>query len=267
MKKNMFWLVWIFLITIYIATIAALCGEGQYSALVFAVLNVACGVFLFYAEGFEVAFCMLWPAREAAEANIRNVLRNLDPEFVLAQRQVIVVVTITIVSVTTSALDWIVIPGLGKVRSFGAPYLFSLAFTTSTILWFCQVFPKRAAARSAEHFWRFSHWLLKLIILAGKIDLPSPSGDLLRWWEALFGRPQCASPQNSKSTHVPSLWASCDCAVCNPQAERCISPPSTAVDVSSVACGCAVCSCTAPKLGQSHLLTFETRIGATPFKY
>ena len=238
MKKNLLWAVWIFLVIIYVATIAALCAEGHYSALIFAVVNLACGVFLFFAEGFEIAFAMLWSIRDSVEADIRDSLRDLNPEFVLAQRQVIVVVTITIVSLTTSALEWIVIPGFGKVQSYGAPYFFSLLFTTFSLLWFAQVFPKRIAARSAERFWRFSHWLLKPIIVAGKIfDLPAPYDDLVIWWESLFGRARCPSLQNVVSTHVPSLWAKCDCAVCNPTAilVGVSRSPMPAV------CGCAIC--------------------------
>jgi CBS domain containing-hemolysin-like protein len=238
MKKTLLWFVWIFLVTVYIATIAALCAEGRYSALFFGAVNLACAVFLFFAEGFEIAFAMLWPTRESAEKDIRDSLQGLDPEFVLAQRQVIVVFTITIVGLTTSALEWIAIPGVGKVQSHGAPYVFSLLFTTFTILWFCQVFPKRIAARSSARFWRLSCWLLKPIIVAGKFfDLPSPSDDLVNWWERLFGRAQSASPQNSTAPHVTSLWAGCDCAVCNPNAHSFGSNKETSLSE----CDCSIC--------------------------
>jgi hypothetical protein len=213
MKKNLLWLVWIFLVTVYFTTITAVCAAGRYSALAFAMLNLACAVFLFFAEGFEVAFCMLWPVRNSAESDIRDSLQDLDHQFVLAQRQVIVVVTITIVGITTSALPWIEIPGLGKVQWSAAPFLFGLLFTTSTILWFSQVFPKLVAARYPDRFWRISKWVLKPVNAGRIFDLPAPSSDLVFLWERFFGRAQCRS---SQTTYVPSLWASCDCPVCKP---------------------------------------------------
>jgi hypothetical protein len=203
----------------------------------FAALNVACGIFLFFAEGFEIAFAMIWPLRESAEADIRRSLQDLDPEFVLAQRQVIVVATITMVSLT-SAFDWIEVPGLGRVHSYGVPALFSGLFTTLTVLWFGQVFPKRVAAKSAERFWRLSRWLLKPIVAAGKVlDLPAPSGDLVALWEMLFGTGGHCSHHESASLEVAQLWATCDCAVCNPNDDgaRLASGPSLSL------CNCQLC--------------------------
>lgn len=225
MRKTSLWIVWIVLLVIYFATTVELCREGQYWPLVFAVLNVACGVFLFFAEGFEVAFCMLWPMRESTEPGIQNMFQGLDSEFILAQRQVIVVVTITVVSLTTGAIESLFIPGLGRVQSYGVPEIFSLAFVTCTILWFCQVFPKRVAARDPVRFWKFSQWLLGPIKVAGRIlDLPAPSDDLVVLWDASFSHVPCPS------SVMESPWMACECDVCN---------PSLAVNIP---CSCPVCT-------------------------
>lgn len=176
---------------------------------------------------------MLWPARELAKADIRDSLCDLNAEFVLAQRQVIVVVTITIVSVSTSSFHWIYVPALGRMSNW-APYVFGLLFTTFTVLWFCQVFPKRIAARYPERFWRFSRWLLKPILFAGRIfDLPAPSDDLVSWWDWLFCRSKSVLLAAPISPHVASLWANCDCPVCSPRA---LAEASEIHD-----CDCSIC--------------------------
>lgn len=237
MKKIVLWLVWVSLVVIYATTVAALCAEGKYHYLGFAALNLACGLFLWFAEGFEIAFAMIWPLRHSAEADIRRSLQGLDAEFVLAQRQVIVVVVIAVVSLT-SAFPWIAVPGVGKVQSFGAPSWFSGLFTTFSILNACQVFPKRVAAKSPERFWRLSKWLLKPILVAGKVlDLPAPSDDLVALWDAVFGAGKQFSKDQPPSVRVAPLWAPCDCAVCNPRGDSTGFSSSR----SSGACTCALC--------------------------
>ncbi len=237
MKKIVLWLVWVSLVAIYATTLAALCAEGKYRYLGFAALNLACGLFLWFAEGFEIAFAMIWPLRDSVEDDIRRSLQGLDAEFVLAQRQVIVVATITVVSLT-SAFEWIVIPGVGKVQSYGAPAWFSGLFTTFRILWFCHVFPTRVAAKAADRFWRPSKWLLRPIVVAGKLlDIPAPSDDLVALWDAVFGSGQSGSKDQPPLFRVAPLWAPCDCEVCNPRGD------STGFsDGGSLgACTCAVC--------------------------
>lgn len=233
MKRILFWLIWIFLFAVYTATIVALCREEQYSALVFAALNLTCIAFLFFAKGFEVTLCILWSGLESAEPNVRNVLRNLDSEFIQVLRQVIVVLRITIVGLTTGSFEWISIPGLGNVQSYGAPYFFSLVFVSSTVLWFSQMFPKRLAAHDPVRFWKFSRWLVKPISVVGKIlELPTPSNHLVAWWESLVDYPQCF-PINSRSR-----WARCDCAVCKPHI---IADSAKSNDFGVVPCGCIIC--------------------------
>jgi len=245
MNKFILWLVWVSLVAIYVRTVAALCAMGQYQYLGLAVVNLACGLFLWFAEGFEIAFAMIWPTRHSADADIRGSLQGLDAEFVLAQRQVIVVATITVVSLT-STFEWIVIPGVGKLQSYGAPAWFSGLFTTFTILWFCQVFPKRVAAKSAERFWRLSKWLLRPIVVAGKIlDLPAPSDDLVALWDAIFGSGQRCSQHQPPLFQVAPLWAPCDCEVCNPRSGSTgFSNGSSLGD-----CRCAMCNPTAAQTG------------------
>lgn len=241
MKKIFLWLVWVSLVAIYAATLAALCAEGKYHYLGFAALNLACGLLLWFAEGFEIAFAMIWPLRDSAEDDIRRSLQGLDAEFVLAQRQVIVVATITVVSLT-SAFEWILIPGVGKLQFYGAPAWFSGLFTTFTILWFCQVFPKRVAAKSAERFWRLSKWLLKPIVVAGRLlDLPAPSDDLVALWDAVFGSGKRCSQDQLPSAQVAPLWAACDCEVCNPRRDS----DGFSDGGSLGACTCALCNPTA----------------------
>lgn len=232
MRKICLWIVWLGLAVIYVTTIWSVAAESNPVHAGLATINIIFGLLLFFAEGFEIAFAMLWPQRSSLEKDIHNSFKGLDPEFVLAQRQVVVVVTITAIGVNTSALPWIQIPILGRFHHLG-PSLFSLVFTTLTVLWFCQVFPKRIAARFPERFWRFSVWLLRPINIAGRVfDLPAPSHDLVMWWESIFGRPETSHDRTELMSGL-ALWSGCGCAVCS---------ASLGVASLSHTCDCAICS-------------------------
>jgi len=237
MRKFTLWLVWICLTTIYVATVLDQYQEGNTSVLVSLAINLACAIFLWFAEGFEIAFAMVWPLRDKTDGDIRSSLQGLDPEFVLAQRQVVVVATITVVSLT-SKFDWILVPGVGRVSSFGAPAWFSGLFTTLSILWFCQVFPKRIAAKSTERFWRLSKWLLRPVLAAGKLlDLPGPVDHLVKLWDAVFGGEHCSPKKQSATIQVAPLWGPCDCAVCQPRMD--FAGFNSSAELRT--CSCAVC--------------------------
>ena len=215
MKKFLLWVAWGALSTIYVATIFNHCTEGDFGYLGFAVLSIACCALLFYAEGFEISFAMMYPQRNQMNSEVCQSLQTLDAEHILAQRQIVVVCTIAVLSLS-SVFDWIQIPGAGRVSSPMATAWFSGLFVTSTCLWFCQVLPKRLAARNPEQFWRLSKWLLKPIVVAGKyVDLPAPADTLIWLWEIVFPQSRHESVHSHATVRVAKLWAPCDCPVCN----------------------------------------------------
>jgi hypothetical protein len=214
MKRIVLWIAWSALFVIYTATIFSHCAEGEYYYLGFAILSFACCALLFFVEGFEIAFAMMYPQRNQMNSEVCRSLQALDAEHILAQRQVVVVATITILSLT-SVFDWIRIPGAGRVSSPVAMAWFSGLFVTLTVLWFCQVLPKRLAARNAEQFWRLSRWLLKPIVIAGKYaDVPAPAENLVRLWENFFPPSRNESVHQHAVIRVARMWSPCDCPVC-----------------------------------------------------
>ena len=236
MKPITLWIGWVFLLVIYVATIAAHCAAREYYYLFFAALSFGCCCLLFVSEGFEISFAMLFPMRNHADPDIRNSLEGLDAEFILSQRQVIVALTITILSLI-SVFDWIYIPGVGRVHAHWATAWFSGLFVSITVLWFCQVLPKRLAARSTESFWRLSRWLLKPIVAAGRlVDLPAPANNLVDLWELAFPTRDKRSRHEAALLQPGLLWESCDCPVCNASANL-ESASRKALDV----CNCELC--------------------------
>ena len=215
MKRFFLWIAWSVLFVIYATTIFSHCAEGQLHYLAFAFLSIAFCAPLFFAEGFEISFAMMYPQRNQMDSEVCRSLQALDAEHVLAQRQVVVVATITILSLTT-VFDWIQIPGVGRVSSPTVMAWLSGLFVTLTVLWFCQVLPKRLAARNAEHFWRLSRWLLKPIVIAGKsADIPAPAENLVALWENIFPASRHESMHQEAATiRVAKLWSPCDCPVC-----------------------------------------------------
>jgi hypothetical protein len=221
MRKFFLWIAWGALLVIYVATIFSHCAEGEFHYLAFACMSFACCALLFFAEGFEISFAMMYPQRHQLNSEVCRLLQTLDAEHVLAQRQVVVVATITILSLTT-VFDWIQIPGVGRVSSPMVMAWFSGLFVTLTVLWFCQVLPKRLAARNSEQFWRLSRWLLKPIVIAGKCaDIPAPADNLVALWESFFPSSRHTSMQQQTATiRVARLWSPCDCPVCSAADEQ-----------------------------------------------
>lgn len=225
MKKFLLWVAWGVLFAIYVATIFSHCAEGQFYYLALAFLSIACCVLLFFAEGFEISFAMMYPQRNQMNSEMCRRLQALDAEHILAQRQVVVVATITILSLT-AVFDWIQIPGAGRISSPMATAWFSGLFVTLTVLWFCQVLPKRLAARNAEQFWRLSQWLLKPIVIAGKCaDIPAPADNLVTLWENIFPTSHLVSIEQQTATiRVARLWSPCNCPICSAADEQSNEP-------------------------------------------
>jgi hypothetical protein len=226
MKKISLWLLWGYLGLIYVWTVIGHCAEGPYSALAFAVLNVALGILLFWGENFEISFCFVWARRDSAEADICDSLKGLAAERILSERQLIVAAAISVITIGTS-LDWLIVPGFGRVHSRTACEFFSALFTTLTVLWFGQILPKRLASKCPAEFWRRGKWLLRVISAFGRaFNLSAPCDDLVALWQWAFGSRH--AQQHAVAGVVP-LWAECNCAICKP----------AAIPVS--ACDCSIC--------------------------
>jgi len=136
---------------------------------------------LYFAEGMELAITDLLDKEpnQLRDETVRNLLSQIQSRvgFFFAQRQVFVVVIISVLSLTT-AYDWVYVPFYGKMTSPTTTFWFSLVLTTFTVLWFCQVTPKRLAVINSELFLKQSSAVWRLIKIISMLGLPDPS-DLL----------------------------------------------------------------------------------------
>jgi hypothetical protein len=178
LRRLILWLLWLWLAIIWLATLRALWQAGSHSPVLLALLVVALLVVLYFAEGIELAVTDLLDKEPeqlrdpALQATLRDIQRRSG--FFFAQRQVFVVLIIAFTSLVTT-YPWIVVPFVGKTAAHNAPFWFSLVFTTFTVLWFCQVTPKRLAILNSELFLTHSRFVWRLIQLVGLAGLPDPS--------------------------------------------------------------------------------------------
>jgi hypothetical protein len=172
------WVLWLFLAVIWIATLAVQWREGARTPVLLALLSLGLLVLLYFAEGIELAVTDLLDKEpeQLHDPALQAVLEDIQRRsgFFFAQRQVFVVAIIAFTSLVTT-YPWVIVPFVGKTAAHNAPFWFSLVFTTFTVLWFCQVTPKRLAILNSELFLRQSRFVWRLIQLTGMLGLPNPS--------------------------------------------------------------------------------------------
>jgi hypothetical protein len=190
-----FWIIWLFLLAIYFDTIY---HTGDYRN---AILVLILLVILYFAEGMEIAVATL-ADKQIAQIELERARKALafikkDAEWFFAQRQVFVVTIVSFMSLMTT-FQLVYVPfykALGSndlsISLFSwtllvdVPFWFTLVFTSFTILWWCQVFPKRLALRNSEIFLHQSSMLMGPIRGIGAINLPGPA-DQLVWFATKF---------------------------------------------------------------------------------
>jgi hypothetical protein len=177
------WTLWVFLAVVWIATLAALWTDERQAPAVLAFLDVLLLVVLYFAEGIELAVTDLLDKEPSQlhDALTRRLLSEIQARsgFFFAHRQIFVVVIISVLSLTT-AYSWLYLPFYGRVDSPLATFWFSLVFTTLTVLWFCQVTPKRLAVINSERFLRQSAPIWRAINAISWLGLPDPADQLVR---------------------------------------------------------------------------------------
>lgn len=185
------WILWGVLLAIYLDTVQKT-GDYRNAGLVLILLVV-----LYFAEGMEIAVATLADkdasqlGSESAKATLNFI--KVDPEWFFAQRQVFVVTIVSFMSLMTTfetifipffdqsiSKNSLSIPLFSLTIPVDAPFWFTLIFTSFTILWWCQVFPKRLALRNSEIFLRQSALLMGPIRAIGSFNLPGPADQLVR---------------------------------------------------------------------------------------
>ena len=203
------WSGWTLLLTVWLCTLGALSHSGSSRQWFDAATIVVLLLILFYAEGLELAIADLLDKQpdQLTDLRMRDLLREIqrDGDFFFSTRQVFVVLIITYMSLATN-YEWIFLPFIGRYSEHEAPFWFSLLFTSFTVLWFCQVTPKRLAVMNSELFLKHSAFLWPLIKMTGLLGLPSPSDDLVWIFKRFTGyrnkrhlRPSAAAHFNTTS--------------------------------------------------------------------
>ena len=152
-------------------------AKGEYQHALLSALGLLLFIILYYAEGMEIAVADLRDkdvsqlAHEETKAALQEIQR--DPEYFFAQRQIFVVAIISFVALTTES-HALSVPFYGDVDNRVIVFLVNFLFLNLTILWFCQVLPKRLAITNSEQFFsrslRMKVW--PLIQGVGRLNIP-----------------------------------------------------------------------------------------------
>ncbi len=184
LRSVVLWTLEALLVTTWVATLWQHTDEGSSAEVFQALLVVVLLVVLYFAEGIELAVADLLDKQpeQIRDETVRNVLAEIQQQrgFFFSQRQIFVVTIIAFMTLMVS-YEWIYIPGFGK--NYELTFWFSFIFTTLTVLWFCQVTPKRLAVINSEQFLSQSLFLWPAIKLLGRLGLPEPSEDIVRFME------------------------------------------------------------------------------------
>ena len=198
------WTLEIFLVAVWVATLWELALEGEIDDALWAFVVLVLLVILYFGEGIEIAVADLLDKQpeQLSDESVRSVLKEIQERrgFFFAQRQIFVVVIIAFMTLMTS-YHWIYVPGFGRVSSFELPFWFSLVFTTLTVLWFCQVTPKRLAVINSERFLKQSKFLWPVIKVMGRLGLPGPSDHIVSLMERWSGYKQKRHLRPSRAAH------------------------------------------------------------------
>jgi hypothetical protein len=216
LRSMALWVLWLGLAIVWVSTLVSLSDQGSMGHWFQAALIVALLYVLFFAEGIELAVADLLDKHpeQLADEHLQRLLVELQDrrDFFFSTRQVFVVLIITYTSLSTT-YPYVFVPFVGKVTGYEAPFWFSLLFTSLSILWFCQVTPKRLAVVNSELFLRQSAFLWPIIRFVGIFGLPSPSDQLVdlsrrftSYRQNRHLRPSPASHYNSTS-HIYGLAA------------------------------------------------------------
>ncbi|MBY2941885.1 hypothetical protein HF264_19655 [Rhizobium leguminosarum] len=170
--------------------VANLVLRGSYTELLTAIIALGLFYILYFAEGLELAVADLRDkdVMQIADPKTRSVLGEMQKmsEFFFSQRQIFVVSIITFVSLTLD-YDALYFEGLGWLHDPRLRFGFSLSFVTLTVLWFCQVAPKRLAIINSELFLRQALFVWPLVKVVGHFGLVAPVEQIVHVSRRWFG--------------------------------------------------------------------------------
>jgi hypothetical protein len=180
------WVAWAALFVVWMDTVVT---QRAYLSLA---IVIVCLLILYFAEGMEIAAAELLDKdpKQLASPSATKVLNGIkqDKEWFFAQRQVFVVAIISLMTLLTSyktitvpfvGQEYIDLPFVGRTELSDVAALFSFLLTSLTVLWWCQVFPKRLAIRNSERFLHQSAFIWRPLKLIGMFNMPGPADGLV----------------------------------------------------------------------------------------
>jgi hypothetical protein len=191
MRAALLWIGYVLLLGIFGQTLAAHWILYRDPApLAWAVACLPLLVLLFYAEGLELAVADLGDKdpSQIRDSRVHDTLKEIQgrAEFFYANRQIVVVAVIAFITMTLD-FDFLYIWPLGEIRHPFFRFAFNLSFVTLTVLWFCQVTPKRLAIINSELFLAHGRFVWPLVKAISLLDLPSPTDNIVALFRRLSG--------------------------------------------------------------------------------
>jgi hypothetical protein len=178
MRTIFFSTIWLAALAIWLQTLTmGFLRDGNATPIVVAGICFGAFVILYFAEGLELAVADLRDKdpSQIKDSRVGRMLAEMQgrSEWFFAQRQIFVVAIITAVSLSLDYELLYVFP-FGWIQNHTMSFAFSITFVTLTVLWFCQVAPKRLAILNSETFLSQSAFLWPIIRLVGKLDMVAP---------------------------------------------------------------------------------------------
>jgi hypothetical protein len=191
MRKFILWAIWALLFAVWAQTVYVT-GVLQHDnlCLLLAGVSVVLLVILYFAEGLELAVADLRDKdpQQIHDPRLKKILVDLQgkDDFFFAHRQPFVVVIINVVSLSL-AYEALYTWPLGEIKDPAFKFLFNLLFVTLTVLWFCQVTPKRLAIINSELFLAQAKFLWPIIKLLSVFHLPGPADEIVAVSRRILG--------------------------------------------------------------------------------
>ena len=241
------WGVWVVLAVVWANTLAHLWLEGSRYYGLLALLVLISGIIIYWAEGLELAVAILLHARMVPD-DIHALMAKMNSNVFFRQRQLIVIFLVTFSGVAT-VYPWLRIPGYGELAG-AAPFWFSIAFPSLSIMWFSQIAPKLRAMAKPEHFVRSGGSIFRAVRLLNAVDLTGPSDDVF-WFlsrgdigdmKVRHGVLTKEEPSTGEAGSLSSLYRPVSlctylCAVCCPE----LWPYGASRELSNELCPCPEC--------------------------
>jgi len=189
---------WGILTTLWVASIVHSVANGHIMAIVTAASTIALLVLLCAMEGLEVSVVDRWQA----------LWPGHPPSYLaawLAARQLFVALVVTAATLLANQ-SVIVVPGTSvQITNSFVLSVFDLTWTTLTVLWFAQIFPKQLGATNPDRYLGALQGLLFPIVeFVRKLGISQPgewAADVVEHW---LDWP--ASPGEAHGLSLAAIW-------------------------------------------------------------